>query len=264
MGSNGFISILAALNSVAFHYGGRFYNCSSNKAILQNNLLIAHRLENIDKDSVLASGHTYRDIHDHYLQKLSTFNARRMHSLSPNVHAAITYDAVWALSMAINMTVTAWKGAVNISNFRYGNTVFTDQVKLNLDKIEFNGASGFINFDSTYRYANRIVDIVHINHTLDANLVGYTKLNSGNISLLYLTENSQIFVKFTPVVYKTEVVHPVVAAIFLFIVLSLSTATMLLHALSTVKRKHPSIKASNPLLNHFIFIGCYIWTAASI
>ena len=58
------------------------------------------------------------------------------------------------LAMAINMTETsALKGSVNISSFQYGNTNFTDQMKLSLDKIEFRGASGIINFDDEYIYA---------------------------------------------------------------------------------------------------------------
>ena len=66
-------------------------------------------------------------------------------------------------------------------------------------------------------------------------------MNSGDIS--FLTDDSQIFIKIR-VTLKTEVAHPVVVAIFLFIILSLSIATLLLHVLSTVKRKHPLIKAS--------------------
>ena len=256
-----FDDISAALNDVAFHYDREFYNCSSNKVILQNSLLISHRLENIDKDTVLVSGHTYNDIHKQYLQMLSAFNKRNMRSLSPNILAAITYDAVWALVMAINMTETILNSSISISNFQYGNTMFTDEIKLNLDKIDFNGASGFINFDSASGYTHRVVEIIHINSSMDANLVGFTKLNSGDLS--FLTDDSRIFIN-TTVTSKIEVVHPAVAAIFLLIILSLSTATILLHIVSTVKRKHPSIKASSHILNHFIFTGCYIWTAASI
>ena len=82
------------------------------------------------------------------MQKLSAFwmeEYMNMHTLSPNIQAAITYDAVWTLTMAINMTETsALKGSVNINSFQYGNTNFTDQMKLSLDKIEFRGASGIL------------------------------------------------------------------------------------------------------------------------
>ena len=244
------------LKDTVFHYNGVFYNCSK-KAILQDSLLIVHRIHNHDKDSPLDSGHTYNDIYQHYLQKVSAYSESSARSITPDVRAAITYDAVWALAMAINMTLTTLKGS--ISNIRYGNKLFTDDMKQSLDKIEFHGASGFINFDSVSGYANRIVDMIHINSSMDDNLVGF--LNGSGITIT--TSNSQIFIN-TTITSKTETVHPSVAAIFLFIILSLSTATLLLHILSTIKRKHPSIKASSPLLSHFIYMGCYVWMAASI
>ena len=245
-----FDEIFAALNSTVFHYGRDFYDCSSNKAILQNNLLISHRLVNLDKDSVLASGYTYHEIHHHYLQKLSNFNVRNMRSIEPNILAAITYDAVWALVMAINTTVNTFNGSINISSFRFGNAMFTDEIRLNLDTIEFHGASGFINFTDGSGYTSRIVDIIHINGSM-GNLVGF--LSGSEISMM--TNNSQIFIN-TTVMSRTETVNSSVATLFLFTILSLSVGTLLLHILSTIKCKHPSIKASSPILNHFIFMGC--------
>ena len=162
--------------------------------------------------------------------------------------------------MAINMTATTFNGSVSVSNFRFGNTVFTDEIKLNLDKTEFHGASGFINFTDGSGYTSRIVDIIHINGSL-GNLVGF--FSGGEISIM--TNNSQIFIKtIATVMSRTEIVHPFVATLFLFIILSLSVGTLLLRIISTVKYKHPSIKASSPILNHFIFMGCYVWTAVSI
>ena len=161
--------------------------------------------------------------------------------------------------MAINTSVATFKDSINISSFRFGNQVFTDEIKRNLDKLKFAGASGFIDFDTTSGYTHRTVNIIHINSSMETNLVGFT--NRGNISIL--TDDPQIFID-TNVTSKTEVAHPSVAVIFLLIILSLSTATFLLHVLSTVKRKHPSIKASSPLLNHFIYIGCYALTTLSI
>ena len=244
-----------AQKDTVFHYEGTFYNCTD-EPILQDNLLIVYRFENSDKDTQLVSGYTYLDIRQQYLQKLSESTTL---SITPNIRATITYDTVWALVMAINMSVATFKDSINISSFRFGNKVFTDKIKQNLDKLKFAGTSGFIDFDSASGYTHRTVDIIHINSSMETNLVGFTSM--GNISIL--TYDPQIFID-TNVTSKTEVIHPVVAVIFLLIILSLSTATLLLHILSTIKRKHPSIKASSPLLNHFIYIGCYTWTAISI
>ena len=90
-------------------------------------------------------------------------------------------------------------------------------------------------------------------------LVGFT--DRENISILI--NNPQIFIN-TNLTSKLVAVHPSVAALFLLVILTLFLAAFLLHILSMIKRKHPSIKAATPLLNHFIFFVCYIWTAASI
>ena len=243
------------LRETVFHYDGVFYNCSK-RAILNNNLLIVHRIRNLDVNSQLVSGHTYSNIYQNYLQKLSTFNKNGVHELKPDVQAAITYDAVWALALAINTTLD---DSTNVSSIRYGNKAFTDKIKQSLAKIAFDGASGHINFDSRSGYINRIVDILHINSSMNDNLVGF--FNGSGISIT--NHDTQIFIN-TTTLYRTETVHPSVATIFLLIILFLSAATLILHIVSTIKRQHPSIKASSPVLNHFIFTGCYIWTAASI
>ena len=247
--------LIEAQKDTVFHYEGTFYNCS-NEPILQNILLLVFRFKNSDTDTHIVSGYTYLDIRQQYLQKLSENNTL---SITPNIRAAITYDAVWALVMAINTSVATFKDSINISSFQFGNKVFIDEIKRNLDKLKFASTSGFIDFDTTSGYTHRTVDIIHINNSMETNLVGF--INRGNISIL--TDDPQIFID-TTVTSKTEVVHPSVAVIFLLVILSLSTVTFLLHILSTVKRKHPSIKASSPLLNHFIFFGCYALITLSI
>ena len=249
------LELIEAQKDTVFHYEGTFYNCS-NEPILQNILLLVFRFKNSDTDTHIISRYTYLDIRQQYLQKLSENNTL---SITPNIWATITYDAVWALVMAINTSVVTFKDSINISSFRFGNKVFTDEIKLNLDKLRFAGTSGFIDFDSASGYTHRTVDIIYINRSMEANLVGFT--DRGNISILI--DDPQIFIN-TTVTSKFQTVHPSLAVIFLLIILSLSTATFLLHILSTVKRKHPSIKASTPLLNHFIYIGCYAWTILSI
>ena len=128
------------LRDTVFHYDGEFYNCS-NRAILKDNLLIVQRIRNHDVNSQLVSGRTYNDIHRNYLRKLSTFNKNSVHELTPGVRAAITYDAVWALALAINTTLD---DSTDVSGIRYGNKVFMDKIKQSLAKIAFDGASGHI------------------------------------------------------------------------------------------------------------------------
>ena len=54
------------LREMVFHYDGVFYNCS-NRAILKDNLLIVHRIRNLDVNSQLVSKYTYNDVYQNYL-----------------------------------------------------------------------------------------------------------------------------------------------------------------------------------------------------
>ena len=243
---------------IAFKYSGEFFNCSNNNLmVLKNNLILSYTLDSVDPGAQLVSGYTYREILWQYLYSVYNYNTNnRALSISPSIWATLTYDAVWALVLAINMSTV---GFTNSSSLSYGTEQFTDEIKHSLEQIQFAGASGFINFDSTSGYTHRTVDIYHINSSMGVTLVGVT--DGGSISIL--TNDPQIFIS-TNLTSKIKTVHPSVAALFLLIILTLFLATFLLHILSTIKRKHPSIKAASPLLNHFIFSGCYIWTAASI
>ena len=237
---------------IAFHYGGMLYNCSKNKhEILQDHVFLSFSIDNVDKSTQLVSGYTYYDTLRQYLQKVSSYNNENEFrpSILPSIWATITYDAVWALVLALNMST------IN-GSFHCGNEMFTKDIKdcLDVDKIKFDGVSGNIEFDSATGYTPRIVDI-----SIGVNVVGFS--SRGNISIL--TDNPRIFIN-TTVITTTETVHLSVSILFLFIILILSTATFLLHILSTINRRHPSIKASSPILSHFIFFGCYVWTAAAI
>ena len=246
-----------------FDYGGKLYNCSSNLMILKNNLILSYTLDSVDHGAPLVSGYTYNEILKEYLSKLHTFNKRnKALSVSPSIWATIAYDAVWALALAMNMsTVTNCTSLTSVANtvtVSRGTVKFTDKISQNLKQIEFTGASGSINFDSSSGYMHRTVNIIHINNSGHTLIVGIIDRES----IAILTDSPQIFINNTIIAFVS--IHPSVAAIFLVIILTLFAATLLLHILSTVKQKQPSIKASSPLLNHFIFFGCYIWTATSI
>lgn len=233
---------------ISFSYKKTIYNCT-NKEILQDNLLMDYRSENIEKTSQLISGYTYDDV----LQHFSGYNKQTRNSLS------VYYDAVWALVVALNITAGAFNDPVNVSSLRIGNREFAEEMKHSLDNVKFSGISGEIAFDSTTGFTRRPVDIFHIKESMDAVLVGFFR--EGNITIL--TGNSDTFINTTRVVIIETVQLPV-ALMFFFIILGLFLTTIFLHILSTLKRQHPSIKASSLTLNHFIFFGCYIWTAASV
>ena len=252
---------LATVNEIVFGYRGKLYNCSDKLTILKNNLVLSYTLENMDHAASLVSGYTYNQIRWQYWSKLQAYNHRKDLPVSPSIWATITYDAIWALVLAMNMSTVITRGLDNPNCLPFGTEKFTNEINRNLEQIEFNGASGYISFDSASGYTHRTVDIIHINNSLGRTVVGLT--DGENISIL--VDGPDIFINTDDVItLRLVTIHESVAAIFLITILTLFVATLLLHILSTVKRKHPSVKASSPILNHFIFFGCYTWTTAAV
>ena len=91
---------------IVFSHSGEFYNCTNNNLmILKNNLIFSYTLDSVDLGAPLVSGYTYHEILRQYLYSVHSYNTRnRALSISPSIWATITYDAVWALVLAMNMS----------------------------------------------------------------------------------------------------------------------------------------------------------------
>ena len=114
--------------NIAFHYSGTFYNCSNN---LKDHLVVSYTLDSIDAEDHLVSGYTYHGIVLQYLHRVYNYNiASKTLSISPSIWATITYDAVWTLVLAINMsTVIVNAVPAYISHLPFGTEMFTNEIK---------------------------------------------------------------------------------------------------------------------------------------
>ena len=246
---------------VIFQYSGVLYTCDS-KVIFQNTVLINYRLSTVDKQEKLVSGYTYDDVLQQYFQEIVVHNRRQNQMLvSQSISAAVTYDAVWALIVAINMTVgNSFNDSLShdLNCVRFGNEDFADKVRHNFEDLMFSGMSGPIKFDSKTGFSRRDIEINYVNSSMLASLVGV--FSNGNISIL-TSDPMQVFIQTT---YRVETVKLPVALLCFFLILFLCLATLVIHIFTTVKRHHPSIKASSPLLNNLVFLGCYVWTVSAV
>ena len=244
---------------IVFQYSGVWYKCDP-KAILQNNVLLNYRLSVVDKQEKLVSGYTYYETLEQYSQQVAFHNSGpNPASVSPSLWATVTYDAVWALALAINKTNNFMNNSSHqLTRVRYGNVEFAENVKHNLENLTFTGVSGQIDFDSETGFTHRDIEINYVNSTMLATLV--LVFSRGNISI-FAGDSMKVFKKTTS---KIETVKLPVALFYFFIVLFLGVATLIIHILSIVKRHNPSIKASSPVLNHFVFLGCYMLMVSNV
>ena len=248
-----------SMHDTTFHYSGVFYGCK-NSELLQNHLIAHYSFDNTSMLSV--SGLSYDEIVDQYLLEIDNLNRGNCSSLIIVPHmqwAMVTYDAVWALALAINRSLIS-NTSTSTNSLQFGTKGFTDKIKQSLDEIKFNGLSGEIDFDNKTGFTCRVIDIFKIevsnssvNRKLVARLVNSTLVTNG----------PQVFIDTTHII-ETKTVLLSLAVIFLLIIIVLCLATVLLHILSIVKREHPLVKASSLPLNHFVFFGCYVWTAGAV
>ena len=242
------------LQYTKFRYNGRLHECNwidpkSGDNILEKQLFIHFRLVT-DTNQPLISNSTLQQIIAKYYHYINVYNNKSAcpFPIIPNIWAGTVYDAVWALLLALNITLPD-----GVGNFlKDPNTV--DKLKKNFQYVHFNGMSGYIEFSKDTGFVQRLVDIVQV-HNGSTELVGSINGNSvsfKNITLLKLPES------------RYETVNYYLAAILVFIEVVLLIATAIVHIVTLLNKKYPPVKASSPALNQLFFLGCYILGVVAI
>jgi ABC-type branched-subunit amino acid transport system substrate-binding protein len=231
--------------NTTFYYEGRLYECFWG-IVLDHVIFIHFQMAEVDTTLQLVSGYTYTDITKQYETKMDFYKYSNVcfFPAIPNFNrAATTYDAVWALVFTMNMSISS-DSKINI-----------------LDKfpsVNFRGASGHITFDKSTGFVKRVVDIVQIENgiTISAGSV-FQGNGSFNIDprIRYITSSQQP---------QYATVNPILSAIFILAGVILLLSTAVVHVVTLLNRKHPSVKASSYGLNQFVFLACYIWGVVAI
>ena len=244
---------------IKFQYHGEAYECNwvelnSGGSILEKQLFVHFRLRTMERNLSLVSGKPLEEVIKAYYGKVKEYNNKAVcpaFTIRPNIWATTVYDAVWALLLAWNLTTA---GGLNITRDSLRDTNTVDKLRKNFQYVHFNGTSGYIQFDGSTGYVQRIVDIVQI-HNGTGELVGSITQESVtfyNITLLKLPKS------------RYETVDYYLAAILVLIEVLLLLATATVHVVTLSNRKHPTVKASSPALNHFFFLGCYLLGVVAI
>ena len=237
-----------AEHNTTFYYKGRLYVCFWG-FVLDHVIFIHFQMSERDVDLQLVSGYTYTDIAKQYETKTTSYKFNNVYYFPavPNFnHTATTYDAVWALVLAMNMTISETFSGLKINTLN------------KFPNVNFRGASGHITFDKSTGFVKRVVKIVQIE---DGTTIPAGSFFQGNSSfdidplINYITSSRQT---------RYAAVNPILSAFFILadVILLLSTAAV--HIVTLLNRKHPSVKASSFGLNQFVFLACYIWGIVAI
>jgi len=236
--------------------------CDRNEILkaIEGVFILQYRLQ-ASPDQKLVSGWTYRAYHEAYLQQLAQFADTMDMHLQDNTYATVLHDQVWAMALALNNSLETFKSLnINLRNYGFGHSTVTDTIADNLDNVSFQGASGYISFNSM-REVRTSVDIFQVQSGQPV-LVGIYNPNEEN-----LTFNDSGFPSTIPA-DRFEVVYEVLPQWLMIIVLFICGLSYIMTTIILVMflywRKKPEIKATSPYLCLIMFVACYLLYTATV
>ena len=242
-----------------FMFNTKIYNCTMKNilTVANGSILLHYNLESLANDKRAFSGYTHQEYSTAYQNHRSIYNncaSDANAEYSP--WASPYYDAVWAVGLAANKTLPNLQFNSQLNVWKESD-IFDAFYSLN-----FSGVSTTIQFNESTGFLRSGIDISQINVTVnetdeDENLLAYDDylgyFYSRNISEKVLNQLIRSsFEKRTEKVYIWLIALVYGVTFFMILIVSFY------HILHIIFRNRPSIRATSPKLNHFIFIGCYL------
>ena len=233
---------------------------------IENVILIDFQLENQNLDATLVSGHTYEE----YKEKCKNESDQLLHEekfsdllehfnyTTENLYANLMYNEVWALALAVNDSLLDLaKQGYYLQDYKYNYSEITTIIEGHLENVSFAGTLGTVKFDR-YREVKTKVGIYRVKNkqkveiaTLDDVLLTLLNASLGDIP-------SDRFVKDYNLLNSALAVIVYIQSVFLFFFTSIMLCSI------WILRKQPEVKATSPLLNLLIFVGCYLLIFSSL
>ena len=195
------------------------------------------------------------DSHDTTLVSGITYEEYVSSTEASNPYANIVYDAVWAASLALNLSLNGEP----FSHFnRERRNILIDNMDEKLPEISFQGASGRIDFSKEEMFVNDIVDI----YFYDAGTLGI--IGQYNTSVELFINHSLVDVPRDALSNKYVLIPGFITGILTASVILCVVLTTLVLVLFIHYRDQSDIKASSIQLSYLMFLGCYLMFAATL
>lgn len=203
-------------------------------------------------DAKIVSGKTVRDFLGEYESKVPP-------DLQDD-HRGYAYDAVWAMALALNKTISSLTSGTEIEKIPYGDTSFADALTKSLGETNFSGVTGPVGFT---RKGDRIGDtrIVQIRNGEPIH-VGLYQLQTGKI--IWKGYDDILWAGGSPPRDTTKKMFELLSvslALFIFVSVLVWCAIViaLLFLWFNVSKRHLRfIKMSSPNLNNSVLLGCML------
>lgn len=165
----------------------------------------------------------------------------------------LLYDSMWAFALALNNSLKVL-GERGISLAEYKNYMpeLSDVIRREMLKLEFNGASGYVNFGED-GFSTRPIEISQVIGNGEPML--FAQYSLGNFTIVNTSNAEIIDDRFFLVTRPT--IHVAVSVIFFTFLFVHLIVLVTAHIAINVFRKESSIKASSNKMNQFVFAGNY-------
>ena len=223
--------------------------------------LLQYRLR-AEPNDTLVSGWTFEEYHNDYLMRLAEFATATGMELQNNSYANVLHDEVWAIALALNNSLETLKSLnETLTDYGFGQFIITDTIASNLKNISFQGAAGYIEFDSNQE-AGSSINIIQVQKGQPV-LVGVYNLNEDNLTLTDLNLLSTVPADQFEEVYN---LLPQWLTITILCVCGLAyiLTTAILVLLLYWRNELPEIKATSIYLSLVMFTGCYLLFTAAV
>ena len=233
-------------SNVSFVYGEVTYTCNKDQMAIALYRSVFAATTKIPSDDAPVSEISIYDVFNTCFSNLNCYEI---------------FDAVWALALALNNSVSPLKEkGLSLSDYSYGRYEITNTIRQELLNLSFSGIfRTVIQFDPSTGYPSpatlvTLVSQVGVDEFVAQYQNGTLSLNSDANSSFISAGFDQVHVSVSLPLAWVVVVVVVVAVLLL----------LLIHVLNTVCWKMASIKASSSQLNHFAYLGCYLVLLAEL
>lgn len=225
--------------------------CSSAELLkAMDGYLATDYLWNTRVDTKIVSGKTVKNFLDEYESRVAP-ELR-------DFHRSYVYDAVWAMALALNQTISSMVPGTAVDKVPYGDKAFTDVLTEALKETNFSGVTGPVGFTSK---GNRAGDtrIVQMRDGKQIT-VGLYQINNGLIS--WEGYDAIRWESGSPPLDRTKMVYKLMSvSLSLFVFMAVVTSIAMLVSMfflwfNVAKRNVRFIKMSSPNLNNSVLLGC--------
>jgi len=251
------------IENVTVSVSGRNYCCSQEIMQIATEGIILNLFQ-LERDNQSASDTIAEISYTVFLQQYRKYLYRHLEEIQLQSEDVVDtryyssfYDATWSMALSLNNSIPFLRERnLTLSDYSYGDPSVTRILQDQLLKLQFEGMSGRVMFNATSRH-NVLDTEVEIFEVFGAE-AKYIGNYSNNVLTLH---GNQTFIKQTTV----SVVADEALSIFLIIgILLLSAIIFVMQVINILYSNYKTVKASSPLLNHFIFSGCYVFIISAL